>query len=607
MELVESLPPQPSTERARRCALSAASSSSSSSSTSGLYAYASNKIVVVRQWTSRACVCTFGGHQHPVTAVAFSSDGRFVASGDSSGAVKIWSPKPFDYAESQSMKDIQSTESVECKYSYQLLAGKVNGLSFCSENSRLIAVGSGSSVRACAVLVDSGNSIGEISGHSSEINAVAMRPVRPLRAVTVGEDGNVVFHEGAPFKFVHSKQLHQNAVSDVKYSPNGEFLVTAGWDRKVCLFDGGSGEFLEELKVEHEGMILSVSFLSDDLLLTASTDRTVRLFDLKQKKTVKSYSVLGEGVGAQIVGVQAVSASQFVAVTLNGDIHAFDRENDANDANEAKIIQGHQGAVSALSVKPVLLSASIDGSVVEWSSSDKQKKEKVHEGPVCSLIGNPVFSVGWDRKIAEVEGSRSFLSEEQPVQAVQAAQAGSEEDGIYVVSEFAVEKVGSKSVAVENGLCIDATNEYVVVGCGNETKVFSPDLEQKHVFPARLAQVSAVQISPDNQLLAVGDASGKITLYKLADFSVVTSKWAFHTSKVTSIKWNSDSTYVLTCGLDTNVYIYSVKRPIRHTKLLGAHKDGVLAVQWSDSDKPEEFVYSAGADGVIRKWITRLP
>jgi hypothetical protein len=48
-----------------------------------------------------------------------------------------------------------------------------------------VAVGEGKSGFAASFSLDTGSSIGEISGHSKIVNAVAMRPSRPFRAVFV--------------------------------------------------------------------------------------------------------------------------------------------------------------------------------------------------------------------------------------------------------------------------------------------------------------------------------------------------------------------------------------------------------------------------------------
>ena len=69
--------------------------------------------------------------------------------------------------------------------------------------------------------MDTGSSTGEILGHSKVshstfkytllfkknyclvqvINAVSIRHQRPFRAVTAGDDSNIIFHTGVPYKY----------------------------------------------------------------------------------------------------------------------------------------------------------------------------------------------------------------------------------------------------------------------------------------------------------------------------------------------------------------------------------------------------------------------
>ena len=61
------------------------------------------------------------------------------------------------------------------------MAGKINDLAWDGESKRMIAVGDGKDKFGHAFLVDTGSSVGEITGHSKSINSVSIRPTRPIR------------------------------------------------------------------------------------------------------------------------------------------------------------------------------------------------------------------------------------------------------------------------------------------------------------------------------------------------------------------------------------------------------------------------------------------
>jgi len=77
------------------------------------------------------------------------------------------------------------------------------------------------------ITADSGNTVGDITGHNGIVNSVAYRPVRPFRIVTAGEDMKIQFYEGPPFKY---KKAYSVSSSIHFYAPrkiSGEHIVAA--------------------------------------------------------------------------------------------------------------------------------------------------------------------------------------------------------------------------------------------------------------------------------------------------------------------------------------------------------------------------------------------
>lgn len=105
--------------------------------------------------------------------------------------------------------------------------------------------------------------------------------------------------------------------------------------------------------------------------------------------------------------------------------------------------------------------------------------------------------------------------------------------------------------------------------------------------------------------MAAGDSTGKVVLYnrvKEGEYAVQTTRWAFHTGRVNQIAWNTKDSHVVTAGLDTNLFIYSVENPGKNIKFTGAHKDGVNAVGWLN----DSTIVSAGSDGAVKVWEVKI-
>jgi WD40 repeat protein len=126
---------------------------------------------------------------------------------------------------------------------------------------------------------DSGASVGEISGHSKFITTCDIKPTRPFKVATGSEDFKVNFYEGPPFKYVKSAKDHTRFVNCVRFSPNGEKLVSVGSDKVGFVYDSKTGDKIGEL-VGHEGGVLSCCWSPDSSkILTASADKTCKIWD----------------------------------------------------------------------------------------------------------------------------------------------------------------------------------------------------------------------------------------------------------------------------------------------------------------------------------------
>lgn len=82
---------------------------------------------------------------------------------------------------------------------------------------------------------DTGNSLGELTGHGKRVISAAYRPARPFKLITASEDTRSVFYNGPPFVLDHSNTEHSNWVNCVRYSPDGNTIITVGSDKKVTL------------------------------------------------------------------------------------------------------------------------------------------------------------------------------------------------------------------------------------------------------------------------------------------------------------------------------------------------------------------------------------
>lgn len=94
-------------------------------------------------------------------------------------------------------------------------------------------------------------------------------------------------------------------------------------------------------------------------------------------------------------------------------------------------------------------------------------------------------------------------------------------------------------------------------------------------------------------------------LYDVSQMKLVTSRWSSHTAKINALAFHPGGAHVVSGSLDTNIYIWSVKSPLRRVLIPNAGMGGVNAVQWIGGGG--NTVASAGADASIRTWEIVLP
>ncbi len=531
-----------------------------------------------------------------------------MASGDVSGTVRVW----------------DCVGEGATKGEYHLIGGRINDLAWDGDSARIIAVGDGREKFGHCITADSGNSVGEISGHSSLINSVAIRQQRPLRAATGSDDTSLVFYHGAPFKFNTSLRKHNRFVYGVAFSPDGGLLVSVGADRKIWLYDGKTGEAKGQIgEDEHKGSIFGVSWANTSKrFVTASADQTVKIWDVETGKAVQSWRMGDEGAVSipdhQVGVVWAGGRTDGLIISLNlaGDLNYFAEGTE----KPHKVIHGHQKNITSIATsagsKPgcTLLTGSSEGRVCSWDTSaglGKTLKGEAHTNYVSSIVASPpgeFVSAGWDDTLRTIDAAAEAFTDRSCKTDGQPKAVAISGDRIIVATHKGLEL--SKDSHLERKIptgytpsAIAATDTLIAVG-GDDFKLhlYTSTVEPSHTLSEPSSLITALSFSPSGAQLAVGFSSGKITVFDTSSWSPAITRWSSHTGRVTCIAWNGAGTHAVSGGLDTNIFLWSVAKPGRRVGVSNAHKEGVNGVVWVEAGK----VVSVGVDAAVKVWEVEI-
>ena len=634
LDLINVIPPQPTTERNFTTHLSY-------DKTLNAIAYPCGNSAFIRglnQFTSTSdeepFVVQFTGHaNNSVTVVKFSplKGSHYMVSGDSSGKVIVWSWDFIENANTSNPAAGYKQVETKIKSEFQVLSGPISDISWDFEGRRLCVVGDGKDQFGVFISWDSGNSLGEVTGHSTKINSCHMKQSRPMRAVTVDDNGKVVFYTGPPFKFTSSDQVHHDKgkfIRDVKFQPvNGEVFISVGSDRKINVFDGLTGEFIKSVEDPEEtinGGLFALDWLNKDTFATVSSDSVIRVWDLESSKCVCKWNLDPENtkdVGLQQVGVVSIlDGEALVTLSLNGilTILKLDKE------EPLAVIKGHNKGITALTVNP-MITGSFDGKIIDWQQSNAVMYQN-HNNLIIGLNNKQypqISSISWDDTLQINDELKYKFKYPPKIATVNFDQNDKDllfavidsNNDLILIKSFTGDIVDTMKLQ-EQASCIAISKTYIAVGYekSNTIEVFElNNLEKSFKLKSSMrATPSYLSISPSEKYIAVGDVLGKILLFNVESRDIKTSRWSFHTGKINAISWKpqSNSTteeeeedLVATGSLDTHIIIYSVKKPMKIIKYLNAHKDGVNNVMWQDSD----HIVSTGNDGCIKTWNVELP
>jgi WD40 repeat protein/Flp pilus assembly protein TadD len=366
---------------------------------------------------------TLKGHTDSVLSVAFSPDGRRIASASWDGTVKVW--------------DTSAGQEIRTLVGH---TGEVWNVAYGPDGHHLASASSDGTVKLWDTAA--GQEFRTLKGHTGPVYSVAYSP-DGHRLASASSDGTVKLWDAATGRVIRTLKGYATGVG-VAFSPDGRRIASASVDQTVKLWDTATGQEIRTL-VGHTNAVLSVAFSPDGRrIASASVDQSVKLWDAATGQP--TLTLTGHASGVNSV---AFSPDGQRLASASGDRTA--KLWDAATGQEIRTLTGHASGVNSVAFSPDgrrLASASEDGTVKLWDAATWQDilTLKGHTGQVISVAFSPdgrrLSSTGnsaggtvklWDaatgQEIRTLTGGHAFIVQSVAFSADGRRLASASEDG----------------------------------------------------------------------------------------------------------------------------------------------------------------------------------
>jgi WD40 repeat protein len=561
----------------------------------------------VRLWDTKARTTLgepFRAHTNEVWGLSFSPDGGTLASASFDGTVRLW--------------NVEDQRPLGAPIDADV--GAVRSVTFSPDGRTVAFGGSDDSVRIWDVRAGKA-ARPPLRGHRSSVMAVAFSP-----------DGRTLASGGADLTVrlwdLRTRKQggraldgHTGTIVSVAFSPDGRTLASSDLAGDVRLWDVETREPLGEPLQSETGQVWGVAFSPDGRTLASSGfDGTVRLWG------VQAGSVAAEplrGHSRAVIGVAYGSDGTLASASYDGTVRLWDG---GETGGFGEPLGAHEGRVTTISISPdgrTLASGGFDSTIRLWDVRARRSLGELGAGRTDSLESVAFSPDGRTLAAADVEGSIWLWEMPGGTQvgrlrghgdAVQSISFGpdgemlasaSSDETVRLWDLETKEQIGEPLAGHEGSVSSVAfsSDGRTLASGGSDGTLHLWDIAEHGaagLLPLAEGEVvQTVAFAPDGRTLASGSVGGLVRLWDVRAREAVGEPLDEHVQDVEDVAFSPDGRTLASASSDGTVRLWDVPGRRALGQPLRGHTGPVFGVAFSPD---ERTVASGGDDETVRLW-----
>ena len=502
------------------------------------------------------------GHSQSVTSVAFSPDGRTLASGSSDNTIKLW-----EVATGRELR----TFSGHLRF--------VTAVVFTDDGRTLASASWDKTVKLWDVTT--GRELRTLAGHSSYIDSLAFT-ADGRKLASGSDDKTIKLWDVATGQEVKTLAGHASLVTSLSFSGDGKTLASGSGDKTVKLWDVANGRQLHTLN-GHSQFVTTVAVNVDGkTVASGSRDKTIKLWDVATGRQLRTLS-------GPTGFVRSVAFSPNAPTLASASEDATIRLWDMTTGRETARLTGHSRGVTTVAF-------SVDGKTLASGGADKTiKLWQMPTGRDLRTLTGHASSVS----------SIAFSADSKTL----ASAGGDKTLKLWVTTSREVRTLGGYSELaasdrrLDRGDCLAFSPDGKTLASGREDKTIRlwdvATGRELRVLTGHSGNVLSVAFSNDGKTLASGSEDKTVKLWEVGTGRELHT-FTGHSDFVTSVALSNDGKTLASGSRDQTIKLWDVAAR-RELRRLSGHTGFVRAVTFSPDAKT---LASGGRDQTIKLWET---